>query len=58
MRGHSWFRAEPTGETGIHTGRLRYRTTCECGKELHEATTGPSAQFEMHQDRIARGEER
>ena len=36
------FTAEPTLHHGIHSGRQRYKITCnECGKTVHHATTGP-----------------
>ena len=43
------FILEPTGETGLHSGRPRYRVECTvCGVLVHEATTGPSQAVEAH----------
>ncbi len=51
------FTMEVTDETGLHTGRRRYRVTCRtCDVELHEATTGPMQQVNYHLRAIARGE--
>lgn len=36
-------------ETGIHSGRRRFRVFCEtCNVEVHEATTGPQHQADSH----------
>lgn len=43
------FLVTPTGGTGIHTGRDRFRVDClSCGELLHESTTGPSARVRNH----------
>jgi hypothetical protein len=40
----------PTGESGINTGRPRYRVEClSCGELLHEATTGAVENMEAHE---------
>lgn len=39
----------PTNETGVHTGRRRYRVEClRCCEELHEGTTSPRCMIEQH----------
>jgi hypothetical protein len=40
---------EPTGDTGIHSSRDRFRVTCStCDELLHSNTTGPSSRIEDH----------
>ena len=39
-----------TGDEGIHTGRPRWWVACvTCGEVLHENTTGPMENVEMHE---------
>jgi hypothetical protein len=39
-----------TNLSGIHTGRRRYLVAClECGKTLHEATTGAKFLITQHE---------
>lgn len=41
---------EPTGDSGIHTGRDRFRVEClRCSKVLHANTTGPASHIRGHQ---------
>jgi hypothetical protein len=43
------FLMEPTGESGIHSGRSRYRVTCLTHRlVLHRATTGPIENINAH----------
>jgi len=43
------YSVEPTGDTGPHTGRGRFRVECvACGEELHRNTTGPSSRIRDH----------
>lgn len=50
VAGHE-IRVVPTGDTGLHTGRQRYRVTCvTCFEVLHPGTTGPRYQIERHLD--------
>lgn len=43
------FRVRPTGDTGVHTGRSRYRTMClSCSETIHPNTTGPSWNIQAH----------
>lgn len=43
------FTVTPTGETGIHPGRRRYRVDClNCQANVHVATTGPSSRIRGH----------
>lgn len=40
----------PTNLTGFNSGRTRFKVVCkECKKQLHEATTSPTAQIRMHE---------
>lgn len=40
---------EPTGDTGLHSGRDRFRVVClTCDQVLHENTTGPSSRIRHH----------
>lgn len=44
------YRIEGRNEYGINTGRRRYMVMClECGKILHEATTGPRHYIDRHE---------
>lgn len=46
------FTVTPTGETGFHTGRPRYRVVCDaCCEEVHESTTVPESQARYHRCR-------
>ena len=39
----------PTGEEGIHTGKPRFRVTCQsCGGVAHENTTNPQWWADIH----------
>lgn len=43
---------DATGDEGIHSGRARYRVTCQaCGEIVHPNTTGPRQMAEMHSPR-------
>lgn len=45
-----------TGETGINTGRRRFRVHCStCGVLVHPATTGPDQLAEVHLRDVERG---
>lgn len=46
-----------TRETGIHSGRRRFRVFCNEHGLIHPATTGPGHNVEMHLRQIDRGEE-
>ena len=40
---------EPTGETGLSSGRPRYRVICEpCGVIIHSGTTAPDVRVGEH----------
>jgi hypothetical protein len=45
---HRTFTIRLTDEVGFHSGRPRYFVQCECGKILHESTTGPLQNIERH----------
>lgn len=46
--GHA-FVVTPTGESGIHTDRPRYRVQCTtCGEVVHEGTTGVEWNIKAH----------
>lgn len=48
IKGHA-FVVTPTGESGIHTGRPRYRVRCEtCDVLVHTGTTSVEANVEHH----------
>lgn len=43
------FLIEPSGESGPHTGRGRFKVACRgCGKVLHHSTTGVTNRIESH----------
>lgn len=43
------FAARTTDETGVHSGRRRYRVTCRaCGALVHDSTTGPRSWAASH----------
>jgi hypothetical protein len=47
--GAASYQVDPTTETGIHSGRTRYRVEClTCPEVLHERTTGPGARIQQH----------
>lgn len=48
LEGHT-FAVEPSGGTGIHTGRDRFRVVCStCTEVLHANTTGPGSRIRSH----------
>lgn len=46
-----------TCETGIHSGRRRFRVFCNAHGLIHPATTGPGWNVDMHRKQIERGED-
>jgi hypothetical protein len=45
------FRVTATGDSGLHTGRRKYKVSClKCALVLHPNTTGPRCWIEMHLD--------
>lgn len=44
------YSVEPTGDTGVDSGRDRFRVEClTCETVLHANTTGPSVRIRQHQ---------